>query len=132
MVAAECTSISWSCHPSPRTMLSRNAFAKSRRRAKAPLLATLKTFGARRSPGLLSFPMQGTTLALDFRNRGQSTLALLDRLDAVVLEAKGRLYPAKDGRMSAQMFRSGYPSLAEFARHIDPVFRSDFWKRVGM
>ena len=93
-------------------------------------LAVLKTFGARRSPGLLSFPMEGTTLALDFRNCGQSTLALLDRLDGVVCQAKGRLYPAKDGRMSAQMFRSGYPNIEQFKRHIDPVFHSNFWKRV--
>jgi hypothetical protein len=74
--------------------------------------------------------MEGTTLALDFRNCGQSTLALLDRLDGVVCQAKGRLYPAKDGRMSAQMFRSGYPNIEQFKRHVDPAFRSNFWKRV--
>lgn len=94
-------------------------------------LAVLKTFGALRSPGLLSFPLQGTTLALDFRNRGSATLKLLDRLDSILTEAGGRLYPAKDARMSAGMFRRGYShALQEFATHVDPAFSSSFWRRV--
>jgi L-gulonolactone oxidase len=94
-------------------------------------LAVLKTFGDKPSPGMLSFPRPGTTLALDFANRGASTLALLERLDAIVREAGGRLYPAKDGRISAAMFRAGYPNWADFARHVDPGFSSHFWRRVG-
>jgi L-gulonolactone oxidase len=93
-------------------------------------LAVLKTFGDKPSPGMLSFPRPGTTLALDFSNRGASTLALLDRLDAIVREASGRLYPAKDGRISAAMFRAGYPYWSDFARHVDPGFSSHFWRRV--
>jgi L-gulonolactone oxidase len=94
-------------------------------------LAVLKTFGDRTSPGMLSFPREGTTLALDFRNRGAETLALMARLDEIVLAAGGRLYPAKDGRMSARLFQSGYPRLAEFAPHVDPHFSSAFWRRVA-
>jgi FAD/FMN-containing dehydrogenase len=94
-------------------------------------LAVLKSFGPLESPGLLSFPAEGTTLALDFPNRGESTLALLDRLDEVVTEAGGRLYPAKDGRMSAAMFERGYPALARFRASIDPRFSSSFWRRTG-
>jgi FAD/FMN-containing dehydrogenase len=94
-------------------------------------LAVLKTFGPTTSPGMLSFPMEGCTLALDFRNTGASTLLLLERLDRVVAEAGGRLYPAKDGRVSAAMFRAGYPRLAEFARHVDPGMSSAFWRRVS-
>ncbi|MGD2131246.1 MAG: FAD-binding oxidoreductase [Maricaulaceae bacterium] len=93
-------------------------------------LAVLKTFGDKASPGLLSFPMEGATLALDFPNRGQRTLDLLARLDAVVAEAGGRLYPAKDGRMSAEMFKTGYPAWETFAAHIDPGLCSDFWRSV--
>jgi FAD/FMN-containing dehydrogenase len=93
-------------------------------------LAVLKTMGERRSPGLLSFPMPGTTLALDFPNRGAATLALLDRLDAIVLSAGGRLYPAKDGRMSAATFAAGYPDLDRFRKSVDPAFSSSFWRRV--
>ena len=94
-------------------------------------LAVLKTFGDRPSPGMLSFPRPGTTLALDFANRGASTLKLMDRLDAIVREAGGRLYPAKDGRISAAMFRAGYPDWEDFARHVDPSFSSAFWRRVS-
>jgi L-gulonolactone oxidase len=94
-------------------------------------LAVLKTFGSLSSPGFLSFPRLGATLALDFPNKGEETLMLLARLDTVVLEAGGRLYPAKDGRMPAAMFRAGYPDLPAFARHLDPAFSSDFWKRVS-
>jgi len=94
-------------------------------------LAVLKTFGDKPSPGMLSFPRAGTTLALDFRNRGAATLDLMARLDEVVRAAGGRLYPAKDGRMGAELFRSGYPRLAEFVTHVDPRFSSALWRRVG-
>lgn len=93
-------------------------------------LAVLKAFGSRPSPGLLSFPMPGYTLALDFRNRGAETLRLLERLDTIVAAAGGRLYPAKDARMSRAMFESGYPLLDEFRRFRDPLCRSDFAKRM--
>jgi L-gulonolactone oxidase len=93
-------------------------------------LAVLKAFGARLSPGLLSFPMAGYTLALDFRNRGAETLALLDRLDEVVTAAGGRLYPAKDARMSRAMFERGYPQLDAFRRFRDPLCQSDFARRM--
>ena len=100
------------------------------RSGQGSFLAVLKTLGERRSPGLLSFPMPGTTLALDFPNRGPSTLDLLDRLDAITLAAGGRLYPAKDGRMSAAAFAAGYPSLERFRRSVDPGFSSSFWRRM--
>lgn len=93
-------------------------------------LAVLKTFGDVASPGLLSFPRPGTTLALDFPNHGQSTLRLLARLDDIVHEAGGRLYPAKDGRMPAKMFQSGYPEWERFSDYVDPAFSSAFWRRV--
>ncbi len=93
-------------------------------------LAVLKRFGPIPSEGMLSFPMPGVTLALDFRNDGASTLALLDRLDAILREARGRLYPAKDGRMSPAMFRAGYPALDDFMRRVDPLCGSRFWRRM--
>lgn len=100
------------------------------RSGQGSFLAVLKTFGNLPSPGLLSFPMEGSTLALDFRNRGGATLDLLGRLDDVVREAGGRLYPAKDGRIGAQMFAAGFPRLGEFAGHVDPGLSSAFWRRV--
>lgn len=94
-------------------------------------LAVLKTFGAVASPGLLSFPMEGATLTLDFPNRGEEILRLFARFDAIVREAGGRLYAAKDGRVPKEMWAAGYPALARFARQIDPAFASDFWRRVA-
>lgn len=97
---------------------------------QASFLSVLKEFGALESPGLLSFPRRGFTLALDFPNLGQSTLDLLDDLDAIVREAEGAIYPAKDARMSSGMFRLGYPAAEDFTRYIDPQFSSSFWRRV--
>jgi FAD/FMN-containing dehydrogenase len=94
-------------------------------------LAVLKTFGDVPSPGLMSFPMKGTTLALDFANRGPSTLSLLDKLDGIVREAGGRLYPAKDGRLPSPMFHAGYPALEQFRTLIDPGMSSTFWRRMN-
>ncbi len=93
-------------------------------------LAVLKTFGDRPSPGLMSFPLHGATLALDFPNRGEKTLALFERLDAIVGAAGGRLYAAKDARMGGDVFRRGYPRLDQFMRFVDPKFSSDLARRV--
>lgn len=100
------------------------------RSGQGSCLAVIKTFGAKRSPGLLSFPFEGATLALDFPNRETRTLALFERLDRIVMEAKGRLYPAKDGRMSPDMFRAGYPEWERFRAQVDPRLNSDFWRRM--
>jgi decaprenylphospho-beta-D-ribofuranose 2-oxidase len=75
-------------------------------------LAVLKLFGKGNS-NFLSFPMEGFSLALDFKVN-QPTLALLDRLDLVVQEMGGRVYLTKDARMSAQSFRIFYPQWQEF------------------
>lgn len=93
-------------------------------------LAVLKTFGNIKSQGLLSFPMPGVTLALDFPNKGQSTLKLFSHLDQLVKEANGRLYAAKDARMSKDMFEAGYPNLAEFKKFRDPGISSAMSRRL--
>lgn len=94
-------------------------------------LAVLKQFGTLSSPGLLSFPRPGTTLALDFPFRGEATLRLLERLDAVVAGAGGAVYPAKDARMSPEHFRTFFPNASRFAAFVDPAFSSGFWRRVA-
>lgn len=96
------------------------------------MLAVLKTFGDRPSPGMLSFPMPGATLALDFPARGSSTLRLLNRLEAITRAAGGRIYPAKDSVMSKAAFAEGYPSHADFLKHVDPAASSGFARRVGL
>jgi hypothetical protein len=94
------------------------------------MLAVLKLFGDVSSPGMLSFPRPGITLALDFPNRGERLERLFQALDQIVQSAGGRLYPAKDGRMPGSLFKSGYPRWPEFARFIDPRCSSSFWRRV--
>jgi FAD/FMN-containing dehydrogenase len=93
-------------------------------------LAVLKSFGEQRSPGILSFPREGLTLAMDFPNRGAKTLALLAELDRITLEHGGRIYPAKDGRVHAETYHAMTPELTQFLPHVDPAFSSDFWKRI--
>jgi FAD/FMN-containing dehydrogenase len=93
-------------------------------------LAVLKTFGERLPIGMLSFPRPGVTFALDFPNRGQATLQLLDRLDAIVFDAGGRIYLAKDARMSRKMFEAGYPRSHEFLNFRDPGMSSAMSRRL--
>ena len=94
-------------------------------------LAVLKKMGGKSSSGLLSFPMPGYTFAMDFPNKDRRTLDLMGRLDSVVAAAGGRLYAAKDGRMTREMFQAGYPDWGKFKAFVDPAISSDFWRRVS-
>lgn len=75
-------------------------------------LTVLKTFGPG-DPGLMSFPMEGYTLALDFPIT-QRLWSFLDELDEIVLAYGGRLYLTKDSRMKPEMLRAGYDRLDDF------------------
>ncbi len=74
-------------------------------------LAVLKVFGKQES--LISFPMEGYTLALDFPVR-KGLFVFLDELDKIVLKYGGRLYMSKDARMKPDILEAGYPDLPEF------------------
>lgn len=100
-----------------------------RRDGNGSFLAVLKTFGDRTAPGMLSFPRDGVTLALDFPNR-PGTEALFERLDAIVAAAGGRLYMAKDARMPRALFEAGYPRLAEFLPYRDAGISSALSRRL--
>jgi len=93
-------------------------------------LSVLKRCGDLPSPGLLSFPQAGTTLALDFRQEARLATTLFPRLDAIVREAGGRLYPAKDAHMSGDDFRRAYPAWSRLEALRDPALLSRFWRRV--
>jgi FAD/FMN-containing dehydrogenase len=97
---------------------------------QASFLVVMKTFGDVQSPGMLSFPRKGVTLSLDFPFRGEQTLRLLERLDAIVRDHGGAIYPAKDARMSAENFKAFYPQWQDFAQYVDPKFSSNLWRRV--
>lgn len=94
-------------------------------------LGVLKTFGSKKSPGLLSFPLHGVTYALDFPNRGERTEKLFRNLDSIVREAGGRLYLAKDSRQPKELFELGYGSVMdEFLKYVDPRISSDLSRRL--
>ncbi|MFJ3485194.1 FAD-dependent oxidoreductase [Pseudomonas sp. NPDC090202] len=93
-------------------------------------LAVLKRCGDIRSPGLLSFPMPGTSLALDFAQSEALENVVFPRLDDIVRAAGGRLYPAKDAHMSGADFRQAYPDWERLEALRDPSLMSRFWSRV--
>lgn len=93
-------------------------------------LAVLKVMGDPPSPGMMSFPMAGITLALDIPIHSDITFRLFDRLAEMTREVGGRLYPAKDARMTAAQFQSFYPQWRQFSAYRDPAFTSSFWERV--
>lgn len=97
----------------------------------ASFLAVLKAFGDVPSPGMMSFPKPGITLALDFPIRPEKSFALFDRLAEMTHEFGGRLYPAKDARMTAPQYQAFYPQWERFARYKDPAITSSFWERVA-
>jgi FAD/FMN-containing dehydrogenase len=96
----------------------------------ASFLAVIKVFGDVQSPGMMSFPMPGITLALDFPIRREVSFGLLDKLADITAEFGGRMYPAKDACMSAAHFQQFYPQWQQFSSYIDPSFSSSFWQRV--
>jgi FAD/FMN-containing dehydrogenase len=81
--------------------------------------------------------MAGYTLALDLPIRDDGLFVLLNKLDEIVLRHGGRVYLAKDARLSADTFRAMYPRYGEWLRiknSIDPQnrFSSSLARRLGI
>jgi FAD/FMN-containing dehydrogenase len=81
------------------------------RKGIGSFLAVLKKFGTH--PGMISFPIEGYTLALDFPVR-KGLFEFLDELDKIVLDHGGRIYLSKDARMKPPIFWDAYPKAEEF------------------
>jgi len=109
-----------------------NVIAESK---QGSFLSVLKVFG-KGNKNLLSFPIEGYTLALDFKIN-EKLFNLLDKLDIIVRKYDGRLYLAKDVRMSEDMFKSSYPRWEEFRTlrkkyGADELYHSLQSKRIGL
>ena len=108
-----------------RALLSATAEA-----GEGSFLVVLKEFGPATSEGALSFPMEGTSLAIDLPNRGESTRRLLARMTDIALDAGGRIYPAKDATMTPAQFRRAFPDWDQVEALREPGFSSELWRRV--
>ena len=102
---------------------------------KGSFLAVLKLYG-KANDNWLSFPMEGYSLALDFKIE-KGLFDLLDKLDEIVVKYKGRIYLTKDARVSKEIFEKGYPQIEKFRKFrkenkMDSKFQSYQSKRVGI
>lgn len=102
---------------------------------RGSFLAVIKVFG-KGNDNYLSFPMEGYTLALDFKLE-KGLFGLLDELDKIVLDYSGRLYMTKDARMSAEMLKQGHPGWNKFIEvrkqyGADKIFHSLQSQRLGL
>ena len=56
---------------------------------------------------------------------------MLEDLDKIIMSAAGRIYPAKDARMSEETFLKSFVNFNDFKKFIDPLFNSSFLKRIN-
>ncbi len=102
---------------------------------KGSFLAVLKLYG-KANDNYLSFPIEGYSLALDFKIE-KGLFELLDQLDEIVVKYDGRIYLTKDVRVSKETFEKGYPQIETFRQyrkenHMDAKFQSIQSQRVGI
>lgn len=122
--------------PSHAKHTVRQALELMRSRGMPPALATLKRLGSA-DDAPLTFAKPGWTLAMDFPARWSGLREALDDLDLLVTASHGRVYLAKDSRLSPAMLRDMYPRLDQWretrdAMDPDGIFRSDLSVRLGL
>ena len=102
---------------------------------KGSFLTVLKLYG-QANDNYLSFPMEGYSLALDFKIE-KRLFELLEKLDEIVLKHGGRIYLTKDVRVSKGVFEQGYPQVNKFRAlrkkyKMNEKFNSLQSRRVGI
>jgi len=102
---------------------------------KGSFLAVLKLY-AKENKNYLSFPIEGYSLALDFKLE-DTLFELLDELDKIVVKYDGRIYLTKDVRVTKEIFEKGYPQINKFrefrkANLMSEKFNSLQSKRVNI
>jgi FAD/FMN-containing dehydrogenase len=102
---------------------------------KGSFLAVLKLYG-KANDNWLSFPIEGYSLALDFKIE-KGLFELLDNLDEIVVKYQGKIYLTKDVRVSKETFEKGYLEIDTFRQYrkekkMDTKFQSLQSRRVGI
>ena len=94
--------------------------------SEKPYLTVLKTLGSA-GCGLLSFPLRGLTLAMDFPNT-VNTVPLFKKLSELTLRYQGKVYLAKDACLSAAHFSAMYPRWLEFRQLLSEIDAKKMWQ----
>jgi decaprenylphospho-beta-D-ribofuranose 2-oxidase len=102
----------------------------------ASFLTVLKSFGEA-SRGLIGFPMEGWTLAIDLPVGNGRLFKILDEVDDLVLRGGGRIYLTKDSRMRSHHLISMYPEIERWKsikNEVDPrnCWQSDQGRRLNL
>ncbi len=113
----------------------REILTKISNSGKGSFLAVLKLYGEK-NENYLSFPIEGYSLALDFKIE-DGLFELLNELDEIVVRYGGRIYLTKDVRVSRDTFEKGYPEIDKFRKfrkenNMDTKLNSLQSKRLGI
>lgn len=121
--------------PIAQAAVLKDMVARIARSGLASPLAVIKRMGPGRA-GMLSFPMEGYTLAIDFPARHKAE-RLIGDLEAMTVEAGGRLYLGKDALATGETIKAMYPeweAWAAEAAKADPegVLITDMVRRLNL
>jgi decaprenylphospho-beta-D-ribofuranose 2-oxidase len=110
-------------------------FLLKKYKANSPM-GVLKIFG-QASPGLLSFPREGWTLALDFSSRLPNLDRLISELNTIITKNNGRVYLAKDSFLNSEIFFEMYTNIDEWKQvklkyDAKNVWQSDQGRRLNL